>query len=201
MTRRQLTSAGRTHAAGRRLTRLLAALSLVVAACSSTPPAAEPEVAGQRLRCRIAGRGQEPSITTAAYRIYLVLQGPDGRRETACLHVPPYAESEYVAGYLGVLFEELFALADLLTTESRHGEPTLVHDLVLPRGCSIDLRPGAWFVCRRVGESTRFVAEADAEITLGLLRADGAGYDEPTPAHGVEATFDAAPPGWPPAGR
>ena len=179
--------------------RLAAGLLLIAAACSSPPPSAD--ATAQHVRCRIAGRGEEPSITSAAYRIYLVLQGPGGRRESVCLHVPEHAESESVCGQLSVLAEQLCGLPDVPVVESRHGAPALVHDLVLPPGLAIDFRPGAYFVCRRVGATDRFVAEADAEIAFGLLAADGASYDEVAPGTGGEATFEQAPPGWPPAAR
>jgi hypothetical protein len=178
------------------MSRSLAVLFLFAAGCVTTPTGTE--AMGQRIRVRIAGRGQEPSITSAEHRIFLVLRRPDGRTVPMRMHSPQYDESEGLCGSIGVRAESLLDLSESTFAESLHGAAPLVHDLVLPPGHTVVGAPGAFFVCRQVAGTNRFVAEADPEIRLGQITADGSRYVELTPGRGIEVTYETDPPGWPP---
>lgn len=182
----------------------LTVLVLIAAGCAAAPPG--DESAGQRLRVRIAGRGQEPSITSAEHRIFVLLRAPDGRILPWREHSPAYDESEGLCGSIGVRLGSLLELPtsgvpSWTLVESRQGNAPLVHDLVLPPGCTIVDAPGSFFVCRRVAGTDRFVVDADPEIRLGRLTADGSRYVELAPGRDGEVTFETDPPGWPPSLR
>lgn len=181
------------------MSRAIAVLCLIAAGCAATPVVTEP--LGQRLRIRIAGRGQEPSITSAEHLLFLVLRTPDGRAVPVRLHSPEYEESEGLCGSIGVRAEYALGLPAVTYAESLHGDARLVHDLVLAPGYGLDFAPGAFFACRRVDATNRFVAETGSEIRVGQITADGSRYIEAASGHGVEATYDTDPPGWPPAPR
>ena len=185
----------RAGSASRSMSPRMAVLFLIVAACVATSDGKE--ALGQRLRVRIAGRGQEPSITSAEHRIFLLLRAPDGRILPWQEHSPEYEESEGLCGSIGVRLGSVLELPSLTVAESLHGNAPLVHDLVLPPGYTVVDAPGSFFVCRRIAGTTRFVADADPEIRLGQIAADGSRYFELTPGHGVEVTYETAPPGWP----
>jgi hypothetical protein len=174
----------------------LTVLVLIAAGCAAAPPGEES--AGQRLRVRIAGRGQEPSITSAEHRIFVLLRAPDGRILPRREHSPAYDESEGLCGSIGARLESLLELPSLTVAESLHGNEPLVHDLVLPPGYTVVEAPGSFFVCRRIAGTEHFVADADPEIRLGRLAADGSRYVELAPGRDGEVTFETDPPGWPP---
>lgn len=178
------------------MSRSTAVLFLIAAGCVTTPTGVESM--GQRIRLRIAGRGQEPSITSAEHRIFLVLRGPGGRTVPMRVHSPQHDESEGLCGSICVRAESILDLPQFTVAESVHGAAPLVHDLVLPPGHDVVGAPGAFFVCRQVAGTNRFVADADPEIWLGQITADDSRYIELTPGRGVEATYETDPPGWPP---
>lgn len=178
------------------MSRPIAVLVLIAAGCVATPPGIES--LGQRIRLRIAGRGQESSITSAEHRIFLLLRAPDGRALPVRVHSPEYDESEGLCGSIGVRAESVLDLPPVTFAESLHGNTSHVHDLVLPSGHTVVCAPGAFFVCRRVAGTNRFVADGDPEIWLGQITVDGSRYVEVAPGHGVEVTYETDPPGWPP---
>ena len=172
-------------------------LAVVFSACATAGPA-RPEL-GDRIRVRIEGRGHEKSITTADYFLYLVLRSPDGRLAATRIYAPDTIESEGAALILGKRFEGLFDLPKVELAETRHGDPRCAHDVVLPPGYSLCFDPDTYFAYR-IADGTRTMhADRAAEIRLGVITADGAGYVELEAADGPPIERATDPHGWPPA--
>lgn len=174
---------------------LLVGCLSVVGGCVGGGAAAVPEL-GARVRCRIAGRGDVPSITSADHRVFVVLQERDGRRLPVRVFSPKYASSEGLLGAIGVRAASLLQRERPTWSESLHGDPELVHDMLF-EGVDLCFEPGSFYVYRHDGETGRFVADPDPEIRLGQLRADGSGYEELTPSLGPAIDYDDDPAGWP----
>lgn len=173
----------------------------LLAACTAPPaPMPTPAELGDRVRIRIDGRNREvPSITTADYFLSFVALGPDGQRKACRVYAPESAESEGLSLSVGSRIFRVFAREgwpDL--GETRHGDPALCEDLVLPPGVSLCFEPGTCFAYRIVDHGLTMAADLDPEIRIGQIRADGSGYVELQPGAGPVLPRADDPPNWPP---
>ena len=176
------------------------AVALLVAmnGCTmSTPPPAE---LGNRLRVRIASRGDVPSITTAGYWLLLVLRDPEGRLVSFGDYCPKWSDSESCIGSLGVKAHSLLDLPGSEAAESRHGDRELCHDVILPQGYTLSFAPGHHYAYRDGTGDRAWVADAAPEVRIGQITADGSRYVELTASDGPPLAGDQLPPNWPPAG-
>jgi len=176
----------------------LGALLLIGAAGCASATRPSPAELGNRVRVRIVSRGDIPSITTADYRLLLMLRTPDGRLETFGVHAPATSDCESIAGALAVKIRSVFALPVVFCESLRADDPTLVHDFVLPAGYTLDFTPGRFYAYRVADPSRRKVADLAPEIRIGQITADGGRYLELQPTAGPEVRGSADPPGWPP---
>lgn len=169
----------------------------LLAACAAPPTA--PEL-GDRVRIRIDGRDPAvPSITTADCFLSFLVLGPDGERRPIRAYAPEASESEGLSLIVGHRIHVAIGREgwpDL--GETRHGDPRLCEDLVLPPGTSLCFEPGTCFAYRIVDRGPTMRADLAPEIRIGQIRADGTGYVEMETSDGPELERAADPPGWPP---
>lgn len=184
----------------RRTASITIGLALLAGCAAAPPPMPRPDELGDRVRIRIVGRNPDvPSITTADCFLSFVALGPDGQRKACRVYAPESAESEGLSLVVGSRIFRVFdreGWPDL--GETRHGDPTLGEDLVLPPGVSLCFEPGSCFAYRIVDHGPTMAADLDPEIRIGQLRADGSGYVELQPVAGPDLPRAADPPGWPP---
>lgn len=160
-----------------------------------------PDELADRVRVRIAGR-EIPSITSADYFLFFVVQGDDGRGEPIRVLATHYTSCEGLSLVAGS--RVWFAFDQEGWPElgpSRHGPADLCADFALPPGTRLCFEPGTFFAYRIVDEGPTMVADLDPEISIGQLRADGSGYVELPPSAGPELPRAQDPPGWPPPAR
>jgi|688.fasta_scaffold278486_2 hypothetical protein len=174
-----------------------AAVGVLLAACAAPRNPADTPL-GDRVRVRIASRGDINSITTARYWLLLQVRGPRDRVESFGVNAPEASESESIGGSFAVKLESVLDLPDLADVESLHGDPELCHDFVLTPGWSLDFTPGRFYAYRVAGPDGRMVADLDPEIRIGQSTADGSRYVELQPTAGPDRRGAEFPPGWPP---
>ena len=177
----------------------LAVLVVLFAGCAAGADPA-PLALGNRIRVRIEGRGEVPSITTADYFLYLTVRGPDGTRWATRVLAPETAESEGMSLFVGKHIEKKCDLPDVELTETLHGDRSCCEDIVLAPGYTLCFDPGSYYSYRIVDRGQTMIAERQAEIRLGAITADGSRYVEVEGADGPPLERAADPPGWPLAG-
>lgn len=175
------------------------AFAVFFAGCAAEPGSVS-ESLGNRLRVRIEGRGQEKSITTADYFLYLMFRCPDGTLAETRIYAPEFAESEGMSLDIGTHIERYHDPARVRLEETLHGDPRCCHDIVLPAGVSISFEPGSYFAYRIVDHTRMMRVDRDAEIRLGMITADGSRYVEVESADGPPIERATDPPGWQLAG-
>ena len=174
------------------------AIAVLFAGCAASGPA--PESLGNRIRVRIEGRGNEKSITTADYFLYVTVRGPDGKLSATRLYAPATMDSEGMSLITGKHIEKLCDLPRIELKETLHGDPRCAEDVVLAPGYTLCFEPGSYFAYRIVDRTRTMTADRAAEIRLGMITADGSSYVELESADGPAIERATDPPGWPLAG-
>ena len=175
----------------------LVPVAMLLVACAAPSPA-DAGPLGDRVRVRIASRGDVASITTARYWLLLQVRGPGDRVESFGVNAPEHSESEGIGGELAVKIASVLDLPYFAIVESLHGDRELVHDFVLPPGWRLDFAPGRFYAYRVADPDGRMVADLDPEVRFGQISADGSRYVELQATAGPDRRGSEFPPGWPP---
>lgn len=178
-------------------TLLVALLAPGFAACVYAPALPTRADLANRMRIRIEGR-EIPSITTADYFIYCVVEGPDGTRRGIDVLAPESSSSEGLSLQIGMDIRSAFELPDIELGETIGGEPNFSEDIMLPPGFMLCFEPGTFYAYRIIDHSRTMAADLAPEIRLGQLRKDGLAYYEVQASDGPNLERAKSPPNWPP---